>query len=146
MATLTVNESSEAGNVDVNKSPAAATIAEKKLPATVTAPVNESPEAQVDQYMEEGKPVFVFFHSTNCQSCIVMMGIVDQVYPEFKEHVALVDVDVYDSQNNNLLKRARVQAIPTLYFIDKKGQGKYAVGVMEADQFREQLQLLKENQ
>lgn len=106
-------------------------------------PVNESAEAQIDRYLEEGKPTFAFFHSTNCHSCIVMMDTVAQVYPEFKDGVALVDVNVYDPENENLLQRAGINSIPTLVFIDRDGQGKVNIGVMEADQLRQQLQILK---
>ena len=115
----------------------------KNQPSKSTVPVNESTEAQFDRYMKEGKPTFAFFHSTNCHSCIVMMDTVAQVYPEFKDGVALVDVDVYDSQNENLLRRAGINSIPTLVFIDRKGQGKVSIGVIEADQLRQQLQILK---
>lgn len=115
----------------------------KNQPSKSVVPVNESTEAQFDRYMKEGKPTFAFFHSTNCHSCIVMMDTVAQVYQEFKEGVALVDVDVYDSQNENLLRRAGINSIPTLVFIDRKGQGKVSIGVIEADQLRQQLQILK---
>jgi len=73
-----------------------------------------------------------------------MMATVAQVYPEFKDNLALVDVDVYDSQNANLLRRARINSIPTLVFIDRKGQVKVSIGVMQADQLRTQLRILQE--
>ena len=105
---------------------------------------DESPEVQFDWYLQEEKPIFAFFHSTNCHSCIVMMETVAQVYPEFKDDVALVDVDVYDSQNEHLLQRAGITSIPTLVLIDRKGQGTVSIGVMEAGQLRQQLNILKE--
>ena len=110
-----------------------------------SVPRSESPEAQFDKYLKDGKPTFAFFHSTTCQSCIVMMDIVNQVYPEFKDDVALVDVNVYDPQNANLLQRAGINSIPTLVFIDRKGQGTISIGVMEVDQLRQELQALKES-
>ena len=109
------------------------------------APSNGSPESQFDQYLKEGKPTFAFFHSTTCQSCIVMMDIVNQVYPEFKDDIALVDVNVFDPQNENLLQRAGINSIPTLVFIDRKGQGTVSIGVMEADKLRQELEALKES-
>ena len=72
-----------------------------------------------------------------------MMGRVYQIYPEFEGSIALVDIDVYDSQNTNLLRRASIHTIPTLVFIDQKGQKKVSIGVMEEDQLRQQLQALK---
>ena len=116
----------------------------KNQPSQSAAPTGESPEAQMDRYLEEEKPIFAFFHSTDCHSCIVMMETVDQVYPEFKEDVALVDVNVYDSQNENLLRRAGISSIPTLVFIDRTGEGQVSIGVIEAEVLRQQLTALKE--
>lgn len=115
----------------------------KSQPSQPAVPAGESPEAQMDRYLEEKKPIFAFFHSTDCHSCMVMMETVDQVYPEFKEDVALVDVNVYDTQNENLLRRARINSIPTLVFIDRNGEGQVFIGVIEAEALRQQLTALK---
>ena len=105
---------------------------------------NQTAEALLDQYLEEGKPIFVFFHSNNCQSCIDMIAVVNQVYPDYKNSVALVDVNVYDPANQNLLRRANIYSIPTQVFIDRTGQGKVAMGVMTPEDFRTQLLALAE--
>jgi hypothetical protein len=42
-----------------------------------------SPSDQLQQALAADQPVLVFMHSTNCQSCIDMMKVVDEVYPEF---------------------------------------------------------------
>lgn len=116
----------------------------KNQPSQSAAPTGESPEVQMDRYLKDGKPIFAFFHSTDCHSCIVMMETVDQVYPEFEEDVALLDVNVYDTQNENLLRRARINSIPTLVFIDRNGEGQVSIGVIEAGALRQQLTALKE--
>jgi thiol:disulfide interchange protein len=103
-----------------------------------------SPEAQLDAYLEEGKPIFAFFHSNNCYSCIVMMEVVEEVHPEFADSVMLVDVNVYDEMNQSLLQRAQIYSIPTQVFIDKAGQGKVIVGGMSNDELRAELQLISE--
>lgn len=105
---------------------------------------NQTAETQLDQYLEKGKPAFVFFHSNNCQSCIDMIAIVEYVYPEFKDNIAMVDVNVYDPANQNLIQRAKVSSIPTQVFIDHTGQGKIIMGVMTADDLRTQLLTLAE--
>ena len=105
---------------------------------------NQTAEALLDQYLEEGKQIFVFFHSNNCQSCIDMIAVVNQVYPDYKNSVALVDVNVYDPANQNLLRRANIYSIPTQVFIDRTGQGKVAMGVMTPEDFRTQLLALAE--
>lgn len=117
------------------------------LPTAESAAVAQSssmplPEAQLDQLLAESKPVFAFFHSTTCVQCVRMTEIVEQVYPDFSDEVALVDVNVYDERNSNLLQRAGLRYIPTLIFIDRTGQGESHVGVMDAETLRERLQAL----
>ena len=102
------------------------------------------PEAQFDQWLGEGQPIFAFFHSTTCEQCVRMTEIVQQVYPKFVETVALVDVNVYDQRNGNLLQRAGIRVIPTLIFIDRAGQVQGYTGVMKAEALREQLQTMAE--
>jgi thiol-disulfide isomerase/thioredoxin len=103
-----------------------------------------APEAQLDWYLENEQPVFVFFHSNTCKTCTDMMAVVDQVYPEFKDQVGLVDVDVYTPWNENLLRRARITNIPTQVFINGKGEGKTMIGGMRPDDLRAELRALKE--
>ncbi len=105
-------------------------------------PVNESPEGQFERYLQEEKPIFIFFHSNNCESCIMMMATVDQVYPAYKNEVALVDVNVYDPINENFLQREGINTIPTQVFVDSSGQGTVTIGVMTADQLAQQLDFL----
>ncbi len=108
----------------------------------VAASRNEPAEVQLDQLLEASQPTFVFFHSNNCQSCIDMITIVNQVYPEFEKTVALVDVDVYDPVNKNLLQRAQIRSIPTQVFINAAGKGSGIIGVMTSDSLRQQLEML----
>jgi len=117
--------------------------------ATATAPAaqrsalaDDLPEAQLERLLAAGQPTLAFFHSNNCVQCIKMMEVVQQVYPEFAESVALVDVNVYDKANASLLQRARIRAIPTQIFFDRTGQGWVVMGAMTPDQFREQMQKL----
>jgi thiol:disulfide interchange protein len=97
------------------------------------------PETQLNQALQSGQPVLVFYHATGCHNCTSMSEIVAQVYPDFSESIALVDVNVVERRNMPLVKQAKVQYIPTLNFYDQNGQGQVFVGVMEADQLRETL-------
>jgi len=114
----------------------------KNQPSKTAVTVDELQEAQLDHYLKEGKPTLAFFHSNNCQQCIVMMETVAQVYPEFAASVALVDVNVYDENNAALLKRVGLQYIPTLIFYDYTGKEQVSVGAMEAEQLRQTLAAL----
>ena len=112
--------------------------------ATPTASANEYAEAQLDRALAENRPTLAFFHSNTCHQCQVMMEIVGQVYPDFAETVVLVDINVYDENNDALLKRVGLQYIPTLIFYDQTGQEQVSVGVMEAEQLRQTLAALAE--
>ena len=107
-------------------------------------PTQPLPEAQLDQFLAQGRPILAFFHSNTCVQCVRMNEIVQQVYPDFADTVALVDVNVYDQRNGNLLQRANIRAIPTMILLDRTGQGQGYMGVMEPAALREQLQSLSE--
>jgi thiol:disulfide interchange protein len=107
-----------------------------------SAPGSSLPEAQIDQALSHGEPTLAFFHSDHCDQCLIMIDIVDQVYPEYAQSVRLVDVNVYDPNNKALLRRVGLQYIPMLLFLDHNGNGKSVVGVMEADLLRQQLNTL----
>lgn len=81
-----------------------------------------------------------------CFECTRMIAIVEQVYPEFAGSVALVDVNVYDAQNQRLLQEVKLQFIPTQIFCDRAGRSQTTVGVMQPEQLRQQLQALSEGQ
>jgi len=100
------------------------------------------PEQQLDRLLQAGEPVFLFFHSNSCAQCVRMTGIVEEVYPELSDSVALVDVNVYDERNRGLLQRGNIRAIPTLIFVDAEGEVSGHVGVMEPDALRQQLRKL----
>ena len=102
----------------------------------------ELPQAQLDAALKAGRPVLAFFHSNNCQQCIIMIETVGQVFPEFSASVALVDIDVYASNNQPLLRKVGLQYIPTLIFYDRDGQEQTVVGVIAADALRERLAAL----
>jgi thioredoxin-like negative regulator of GroEL len=110
--------------------------------ASNATPVVESPEAMLDRALAAKQPTLAFFHSLTCDSCVEMTAIVEQVYPEFRGAITLVDVNVYEARNQALLQRAGIRAIPTLVFIDSAGQGQMFMGVMEAAQLRQTLQTL----
>lgn len=108
-----------------------------------TASTSALPEAQLERALSAGKPALAFFHSNNCEQCIIMIETVDQVFPEFAASIDLVDVNVYDPNNEPLLQKIGLQYIPTLVFYDRTGQTQTYVGVMEADILRQRLSSLK---
>ena len=126
----------------VEQTQTTAVLPQPESQALATSLPDELPEARLERLLAAEQPILAFFHSTNCVQCIKMMQVVDQVYPDFSDQVALVDVHVYDQRNASLLQRARIRAIPTQIFIDSTGQGLVVMGAMDPQQFREQLQTL----
>lgn len=94
-------------------------------------------ESQLDQALVAKRPTFVFLHSLDCIPCKEMMGTVADVYPDFQDSVVLIDVDVYNQSNQNILRRERLQSIPTLVFYDARGTRQVHIGAMPSDQFRD---------
>ncbi|MCJ7700849.1 MAG: thioredoxin domain-containing protein [Anaerolineales bacterium] len=101
---------------------------------------DQSLEVRLNGAIQRQEAIFIFLHSLECIPCKEMMEVVAQVYPEFREQVALIDVDVYDPQNTNILRREGLQAIPTLVFYDQQGERQMHVGVLQPDQLRVVLQ------
>lgn len=110
----------------------------------IMASAGELPALQLDRALQAGQPTLAFFHSDNCQQCIVMMDTVAQVYPEFSQKVELVDVNVYDENNAELLRSVGLQYIPILIFFDRSGKGQVSVEMMEDDLLRQTLADLAE--
>lgn len=100
------------------------------------------PEMQLEQLMASDQPLIVFFHSTTCEQCIQMMEIVAEVYPQYADQVALVDVNVYDARNEALVYRSGIRMIPTLIFINRAREVDGHVGVLSAQELRDVLQSL----
>lgn len=96
----------------------------------------QSLESELDQALKDGRPTFVFLHSLDCIPCKEMMGTVAEVYPEYQDSVAMIDVDVYEKSNANILRRERLQSIPTLVFYNAQGDRQVIIGAIPPDQFR----------
>ena len=111
-------------------------------PAPVAGSSSALPEAQIERAIRAGKPALAFFHSNNCEQCLIMIDTVEQVFPEFAGAVTLVDVNVYDQNNEPLLRKVGLQYIPMLVFYDRQGQTQAHIGVMESAVLRQRLSSL----
>lgn len=126
---------------------AGAVLVFKDTPAPATTQATSNlPQAQLDRALAQHKPVLVFYHSNTCDSCIQMIDIVQQVYPAFAGSIALVDVNVYEPQNQALLERKKIQYIPTLILYKRSGQNQTFIGVIEPEQLHNELLALSEGQ
>lgn len=100
---------------------------------------SEAPQEQLSLALEAGKPVLAFYHSDNCEACIEMIDIVNQVYPEFENEVVLIDIDVNDPKNKRLVRKVGLTAIPTEMFYDRSGNERKWIGAMQPDTLHEAL-------
>lgn len=106
------------------------------------APDPASPQSQYEAARQAGEPIFLFFHSTDCYSCVVMMDRVARVFPAYQDRIVLVDVIVSEPSNRPLMQAFNVRAIPTMVFIDRAGAGRTAIGPIEEAQLAAALEAL----
>lgn len=73
-----------------------------------------------------GMPVIIDFYATWCGPCRNLAPHVEKLAAEYEGRVKVLKVDV--DQNEQLAMAARIQSIPTLFFIDKEGNIERHVG------------------
>lgn len=103
---------------------------------------SEPVASRLEAYRAAGQPVLVFFHSPDCSSCLVVQQSIDEVYPEFKNTVALLDLDVTDERERDLVERTGVQTTPTLLLVNAGGSEKLIVGEISPADLRAELDTL----
>lgn len=98
--------------------------------------------ARLEQLRAEGTPVVVFFHSPDCSSCKQVQASLNAVYPEFKDSVALLDLDVTNLRYRDLVNQVGVQYAPTLLLVNAAGEEKLIVGEISEQALRTELETL----
>lgn len=98
--------------------------------------------ARLEQLRADGTPVAVFFHSPDCSSCKQVQASLNAVYPEFKDSVALLDLDVTNLRYRDLVNQAGVQTAPTLLLVNATGEEKLIVGEISPEALRAELAAL----
>ncbi len=111
-----------------------------------TVQVDLLPEEQLEQALASGQPAAVFFHSTNCESCMQMIETVGEVHPQFAEAVVLVDVNVSETYNHAFLREQGIRLIPTMVFYDQGGHAEIVYGAMTPELMQAYFQYLSERQ
>lgn len=110
--------------------------------ADTPAAPGDTPAAQLAQARDDGRPILLFFHSTTCESCVYMSETIAEVWPAYRDQVALVDVNVYDEQNAALLQTEQIRVIPTIVFIDAAGERQVEIGPMQPELLQQRLTAL----
>lgn len=76
-----------------------------------TKPINLEHVDQIDELAATGKPVFIDFWQTGCQSCRTMDGVVGELADEYRDSAHVVKVNVRHVPA--AAKRFRVMSTPT---------------------------------
>lgn len=73
-------------------------------------------------------PVIIDFYATWCGPCRSLAPLIEKLADEFEGRVKVLKVDV--DKNVALAEAARIQSIPTLFFISKDGDIERQIGGM----------------
>ena len=73
-------------------------------------------------------PVVIDFYATWCGPCKAMAPLLERLAKDYEGRIKVLKVDV--DKNQALAEAARIQSIPTLFFISKDGQIERRVGSM----------------
>lgn len=73
-------------------------------------------------------PVIIDFYATWCGPCQTLSPMLQRLAREYEGKLKVIKVDV--DKNRALAEAARIQSIPTLFFITKDGQIERQVGLL----------------
>ena len=85
-----------------------------------TKPINLQHVQQIDELTATGKPVFLDFWQTSCQSCRTMDGIVGELAEEYRDSAHVVKVNVREVPA--AAQRFRIQSTPTFVVIGSRNK------------------------
>lgn len=73
-------------------------------------------------------PVIIDFYATWCGPCQTLSPMLQRLAREYEGKLKVIKVDV--DKNRALAEAARIQSIPTLFFITRDGQIERQVGLL----------------
>lgn len=85
-------------------------------------------------------PVVIDFYATWCGPCKAFAPSLERLAKEYEGRVKVLKVDV--DRNEQLAMAARIQSIPTLFFIDKEGNIKRQMGAMPYGMLKDRVETL----
>lgn len=85
-------------------------------------------------------PVVIDFYATWCGPCRSLSPLIEQLADEYEGRVKVLKVDV--DKNTALAEAARIQSIPTLFFISKDGEIERQVGAMSYGALKQKAEVL----
>lgn len=72
---------------------------------------------------ETGKPQIIKFSALMCAECKKLDGLLEEVYPKYKDKIYLVKIQVQnqDAKTKELVKKYNITLTPTMILLDSKG-------------------------
>jgi len=119
--------------------------APKSPSAKPGAHASDSPMKTIEAAAADHKPVWLLIHSTMCIPCKEMEQSASKLRPEFDGKVVFVGVIIDDPKAEPVLKRYKIELIPTSFFIDSSGRVREKkVGAVLTSELRKKLRKLAE--
>ena len=85
-------------------------------------------------------PVVIDFYASWCGPCKSLAPLIERLAAEYEGRVKVLKVDV--DKNQALAQAARIQSIPTLFFIDINGNIQRVMGAMPYTELSNRAMLL----
>ncbi|MCK9180823.1 MAG: thioredoxin [Bacteroides sp.] len=86
------------------------------------------------------KPMLVDFYATWCPPCKKIAPILEELAKEYDGKVDFYKIDV--DQEPELSKAYGIKSIPTLFFINSKGEKEEVVGGLSKEEFKAKIDIL----
>lgn len=86
--------------------------------------IMSKPNENVENKIVVDQPQIIKFSSQMCSECKKLEAVIDEVYPEYSDRIALVKIQVSDNDEytKNLIQKYSVTLTPTLIILDSKGE------------------------
>jgi len=103
------------------------------------------PARVLEESLSDHKTIWLLIHSTMCIPCKEMEQTARELEPEFKGKIVFVSAIVDDPKADAVLKKYKIELIPTSFFINSDGKVvKKVVGAIPKAELRRKLRELAE--
>lgn len=68
------------------------------------------------------EPSVLYFYSDDCKYCVEFMPKFNEISEQYKNKYHFVKLDVYDSKNEKLCNKLRIQSIPAIFIYEPQGK------------------------
>lgn len=102
--------------------------------------VKELTQANFSQETKSDKPVIVDFWASWCGPCRMLSPLIDALSEEYEGQIGVGKVNV--DEQGEIAAQFGIASIPTVVFFKDGAEVKRIIGVHDADEYREEIDLL----